>query len=653
MLQLHHFSMARDCGFVRPMWFCAGIWPLRSAWTRLAVILCLIILPGCDKRAEIANPESVGRSDSPLGVSSNDPAVIRAKNSTGQSPAAGPPRFRFRDVTEASGCRWRYRNGEESGHFAIVESLGGGVAAIDYDRDGDEDLCFSGGGQFDGPQSLRGLPPGLFRQNGELEFEEVSLVAGLDRPGHYSHGVFAADADNDGFVDVLLTGYGGLQLYRNQGDGTFREQSAPAGLTDSSWSSAAAWADVNGDSVLDLYVAHYVDWSFDNHPFCEALPPAVREVCPPRRFEPLPDLLYQGAGDGSFVDHSRAAGLRTDGKGLGVLICDLDLDGDCDVYVANDTVENFLYENIGNGLLRDQSLVSGAALSDRGVPDGSMGLDICDYNSDGLPDLFVANYESENCALYENQGQLLFRHVSQRTGITASGSMYVSWGTLANDLDLDGDEDVLVLNSHVLRFPENSTLRQPALLYENLGNGRLLDCAAKVGGPFLEPGLSRGLTGVDFDSDGDFDAVAVPLNDPILILQNEVMEQSSSAEPIHWVQIDLVGTRSTRDPVGARVTVETKQSRQVRQYRGGGSYASTHSRRLHWGLGATDVITRMEVVWPGGIKQEFTEVPIDHVLIVIEGRPDLIPLKTTPPKPRRNQSQWAPSQESYLAERDR
>jgi enediyne biosynthesis protein E4 len=563
------------------------------------------------------------------GCRPNSPPAKPAGNVSAPPPRSDQPQsqrvspFRFSDVSAKSGADWKYRNGEETGEFAILESLGGGVAAFDFDRDGDDDLLFPGGGQLAKP-SVTGLPGGLYRndlhRNGQsLQFTPVTAAAGMQAVGHYTHGAFAGDADNDGFPDVLITGYGGVQFWRNLGDGTLVEQAEGCQLIDPSWSSAAAWGDLTGDGTPDLYVAHYVDWSFDKHPVCDGSPPNEREVCPPRRFTGLPHSLFVGQGDGRFVESSTKAGLRRDGKGLGVVLADLDGDGDSDIYVTNDTEENFLYINSGTGRFEDFSLQSGAALSDRGVPDGSMGLDICDYNEDGLPDLFVANYESENCALYENLGQMLFRHVSQRTGITAAGGMFVGWGTLSNDLDLDGDEDFVVMNSHVLRFPTNSTLRQPPLLYENMGNGRFFDQAPTTGGLFSQSLLTRGLAGSDLNRDGAVDLVAVPLNEPVHVIENTLSNGNA------WLEIDLVGTTSARDPVGARVAVTTmsrntqqKNPTQFRQYRGGGSYLSTHSRWLHWGLGQAESIAKIEITWPGGGRQVLENVPTNHVIVVVE-----------------------------------
>lgn len=525
-----------------------------------------------------------------------------------------PTRIRFVEQTANSGVSWVYRNGEEAGRFTILESLGGGVGVFDYDGDGLEDLYFTGGGQFTGERELSGLAGGLFRNRGDWRFLTVTAQAGLDQPGFYSHGASVADYDQDGFPDVLVTGYGGLQCWRNQGDGTFQEVSQSAGLNDALWSSSAAWGDLNGDGMLDLYVAHYVNWSFDNDPFCAAPAPHEREVCPPRAYDPLPDTVYLSNGDGTFRDASQEMGLLSTGKGLGVVLCDLDLDGDLDIYVTNDTVENFLYENTGDGKLVDVALLSGTALSDRGTPDGSMGVDLFDYNRDGLPDLWIVNYERESCALYQNTGKLLFRHVSQPLGVTAVGGMYVGWGTACFDIDLDADEDIFVSNGHVIRYPTNAPLRQRPLVFENEQGKRFRNVAEQAGEYTRSPHMGRGVAAGDFDGDGDLDLAISHTNEPAALLGNE------SERGGHWLALRLIGTRSPRDPIGAVVKVQTQQGFQVRHLRGGGSYASTHTRLIHFGLGTESVVEQVEIRWPSGGRQILEVSAVDRVLHVIEPR---------------------------------
>ncbi|MBS0264641.1 MAG: VCBS repeat-containing protein, partial [Planctomycetes bacterium] len=269
-------------------------------------------------------------------------------------PADVKSALRFRDVTRESGLDFTYHDGQEAELFTLLETLGGGLAACDVDGDGAIDLVIAGGGRFVGPDQVAGLPPGCFRNDGTGHFTEISLAAGMTAAAHYSHGIAAGDYDNDGFPDLVMTGYDQLAIYRNNGDGTFSvAEPADVGLVDSLWSSSAGWGDLDGDGNLDLYVVHYVDWSFTHNPICRAAANSPRDLCTPKAFEPLPDSLYMSRGDGTFQNVSQDAGLRTDGKGLGVVISDLDADGRVDIFVCNDTTPNFLYRNLGGGQLQE------------------------------------------------------------------------------------------------------------------------------------------------------------------------------------------------------------------------------------------------------------------------------------------------------------
>lgn len=576
----------------------------REVYVVIAMFGIFWIIPGCRPTVPFGNEKSP------------ETEVPHSTDTTtdGARPPESPSTIRFFDRTLETGLVWTYRNDEEAGHYAILESLGGGVAAFDFDHDGDDDLFFTGGGRYAAGPSLSGLSGGLFRNQGVWRFLPVTGAAHVTESPFYSHGAAAADFDNDGFRDLLVTGYGGLQFWHNQGDGTFVSVTEVVGLSDPLWSSSAAWGDLNGDSILDLYVAHYTDWSFDNDPHCDGPPPDGREICPPRRFGSLPATLYFGNGDGTFRDGTEFAGLRSDGKGLGVVIGDMDLDGDLDVYQANDAIENFLYENRGRGILADVSLVSGTALSDRGVPDGSMGVDLFDFNRDGLPDLWVVNYEQENCALYVNSGKMLFRHLSQATGITAMGGVYVSWGTCCFDVDRDGDEDIFASNGHVIRYPTNSALRQLPLLLENLNLARFRNVAQGTGAYFRQPHLGRGAVISDFDGDGDVDLAVSHLNEPATLLSNETPPLGP------WLAVELIGTCSSRDAIGAIITLSSAGGVQTRHWKGGSSYASTNSCRLHFGLGLDTTIDAIDVRWPSGIRQVVSAPAINQLVRVIEPR---------------------------------
>ncbi len=575
----------------------------------LLLLLIWVTLLGCQPDVASSLPP---RPD-PASNSTNRTSIVNTVASpSAQQSAASRATILLADRATASGVNFAYRNGEETGNLAILESLGGGVGIIDFDQDGDLDLFFPGGGSFDDNCRPVGRSGELFRQFEPWKFTPVTLPAGLTTGARYTHGAAVADANNDGFPDLLITGYGGLEFYYSNGDGTFTEAAELSGLNDRLWSSSAAWGDLNADGSPDVYVAHYVNWSPENHPACMSVKGDRPDICAPRQFDPLPDTLYFGSGDGTYHDVSSASGLSTVGKGLGVLIADLDWDGEQDVYVANDTVPNFLYRNAGDGRLEDISDASGTAVNDRGLPDGSMGVDVGDFNMDSLPDLWVSNYERESFALYRNVGSSIFRHVSQSVGITSVGSGFVGWGTVFLDLDCDGDEDVFVSNGHVVHFPETAPVNQVPIVFENLAGKQMSNVADSGDGWTASAHPGRGCAAGDLDLDGDLDLAVSLVNEPVALLRNETQTDN------HWLQLRLIGTVSCRDAFGARVIVETNSGRRIRQVKGGASYASTSDACLHFGLGDTELLTSVDILWPSGVIQTLTDIVVDQRHIVRE-----------------------------------
>lgn len=531
---------------------------------------------------------------------------------------AGPDYIRMTDKTAASGVKFVYDNGRAAGFHTIVESLGGGIGLVDYDNDGSYDLFCPGGGRFDREKVSSGLPSALFRNLGDWRFVDVTEATGTGLSPHLSHGCSAGDYDHDGFSDILLTGYGGLQLFRNLGDGTFQEVSRQAGMDDMLWSSSAAWADFNGDQSLDVYIDHYVTWSPDNDPLCPGPGPGQREICSPRKFDPLPHIVYYSNGDGTFRDATSEALLNVQpgacGKGLGVVAGDIDLDGDIDIYVANDTVDNFLYLNDGRGAFEEVGLFHGVARDANGKAEGSMGTDLGDYNLDGLPDIWVSNFEQESFSLYRNDGNAQFVHVSQGTGITALGQLYVGFGTVFADVDRDGDEDFVVSNGHVINFPKSAPIRQEPLVLINDG-GRFSRAVFPAGGYFSSPHRGRGLASSDLDDDGDLDFV-FSHNDgePNALIANDTPPRGD------WLRVQLVGVRSNRGAVGAWIVLHTSAGDQLRLIKGGGSYESQSDLRPFWGLPEGAQVKGLTIHWPSGTVQEYPLANANQSLIILEPR---------------------------------
>ena len=558
----------------------------------LSAFLIVSLCDGCHKpSAEIHN----GSSPQPL---------------HGSSAVSGQAKIHFEEIAETAGVAFTYRNDEESGRFAIIESMGGGVGVFDFDRDSRLDIWLPGGGHYSGARQIEGRPTGLFRADGDGQrYQNVAEAAQVSLSRYYSYGVAISDFDQDGFEDVLMTGYGGVQFFHNQGDGTFEELAATAGLNDSLWSVSAAWGDLNGDHEPDLYLTHYVNWSFDNDPICTARPPEPRDVCPPRRFDPLPDTVYFSNGNGTFRDATADTGLRSDGKGLGVVLTDIDGDNQIDLYVANDTDMNFLYRN-ARGHFVDLSVASGAGLNERGLPDGSMGTAVIDFDGNGLPDLLVSNYEGEDPALYQNLGQFTFRHVSRIQGMSSAGKTFVGWGIAVFDAELDGDDDVMISNGHAIRFPGEAGLAQRALFYENR-EGRLVNVADSVGNYFVEKHRGRGLAMGDLDRDGRMDVISSAVNEPVSVLQNASMTSGSS------LSVRLVGRISPRDGTGAIVSWQDGSVRQVRWIAGGGSYASASDKTLLFARPQASMGGRLEIRWPHGQTQiEEVDSTLREIVIV-------------------------------------
>ncbi len=552
------------------------------------------------------------------------------------SPIAPPL---FEDITGTSGVAFRYRNGEETAdHVAILESLGGGAALLDYNGDHLLDIYLPGGGFYTGEdkKTIAGYAGKLYKNLGKNRFQDVTFEVGLEKRAggqswFYTHGAAVADYDRDGWPDLLVTGWGHLALFhnvavdeRNPARGRrFVDVTAEAGLSRGIvWATGAAFGDLDGDGFPDLYVCQYVNWSFANNLHCSD--GKILDICPPKNFDGLPHKVYRNNGKGCFVDVSEAAGLveagRDSCKGLGVVMVDLNDDGKPDIYVANDTTRKLLYINRSKrGAIRFEEVgsASGTAFDDRGNTNGSMGVDAADFDGSGKPCLWVTNYENELHGLYRNamgSNRIAFQFQTNVVGLAEMGQKYVGWGTAFLDADLDGWEDLFVANGHVMRFQhfEGVTRQQPALLFRNLG-GRFTDVRSQLGEYGRTNHLARGAAVGDLDNDGRPDLVICHQNEPTAVLRG------IGGTGNHWLGVQLVGAANA-DAVGTRAELRVGQRTLTRFVKGGGSYLSSSDRRLLFGLGDATKVDTLTVTWPNRDKQEFHGLSIDCYHRIQQGK---------------------------------
>ena len=532
----------------------------------------------------------------------------------GQLSAQESPgdRVVFTDVTRAAGIDFQHESGL-SKEKLIVETVGSGLAWIDYDNDGYPDLYLVNGSRISENRTSPGNA--LFRNRGQGTFENVTGKAGVAGNGSYGMGVAVGDYDDDGRLDLYVTNYGPNQLFRNNGDGTFRDVAAKAGVDSRRWGSSAGFFDFDGDGDLDLYVVNYLDYDPDDNPYCGLPREGYRLYCDIRMFEGAADQLYRNNGDGSFTDVSSSAGIANPaGKGLGLTFADFDGDGHPDLYVANDTIRDFLYRNNRDGTFSDVTYAAAVGFDANGEPQAGMGVDAADLNRDGLPEIFVTNFAYELNALYRNGPDLLFEEVSERMGL-GSGLLPLGFGTRLFDYDNDGDVDVYVANGHIennvhLYFPD-LTHAQTDLLYENRGTS-FRDVSAKSGDPFTIPAVGRGAAVADYDNDGDLDIAVSNSGGRAVLMRNEGGNRN------HWIAIRARGSESNSFGLGASVRVETEQGTQVGQVNNVASYLSANDLRVYFGLGRQQQVRSVEVSWPSGRKQILSNVPANQILEVTE-----------------------------------
>ena len=525
-------------------------------------------------------------------------------DSTDNIVAPKPGRAWWVDETDRSGIRFVYQNGRDGGHFTILESVGGGAALLDFDQDGDVDVFIPGGGSISTskPIEILGLPAGLFSNQGDGKFTDVSnLVESIPRPC-YSHGAFASDYNRDGYPDVLVTGYQGCQLLKNEQGKRFVDVTTSAKLDSPEWTTAAAWADVDRDGWADLMTVGYVQWNNEVDAFCGDTQTKTRDVCPPQNYAATRQHLFRNNRDGTFTEIANAFGSDAIGKGLGVVATDVNDDGWVDFYVANDQVANQLYLGGPTFPWHDSGVAAGVSGSEFGAPEGSMGVDAADYDGDGRPDLWVTNYELEDNSLYQNRGQNQFSHATVRAGLGGNGRPYVGFGTGFADFDMDGWLDLFVINGHVLYSTGRSAYLEPPILLHNVPAGtqrRFKDVSIEHGGPWFQKRIAgRGAAVGDLDNDGDLDLIVVRQNEPVSVLINQL-------QPADWVRLDLRGTTSDPDAIGSVVKAQIEGREIVRHIRSGSGYLSQFDQRIHLPVKEAVDIT---VTWPTGKSERFSRL---------------------------------------------
>jgi enediyne biosynthesis protein E4 len=533
----------------------------------------------------------------------------------------------FVDITKKSGVNFQYQSSHTSRKY-LIETMGAGVALFDYDNDGRLDIFLVNGAPLQDPTPKGTIPKKsgpaywnrLYHQKPDGTFEDVTERAGLQGAG-YGMGVAVGDYDNDGFEDLYVTAYGGNKLYHNNGNGTFSDVTDKAGVQGSGWSSSAAWVDLDNDGKLDLVVLRYLEWDFDDI-WCGEHQENARAYCHPDVFKPVSPLVYHNNGDGTFTEVAKQLGLDKPAKGLGIAIADYDHDGHIDLFVANDSMLEFLFHNKGDGTFEEIGLAAGVAVDGDGRTFAGMGVDFSDFNNDGWPDVIITDLANQRYALYQNNGDGSFTYASQVSGIGRITMTHSGWGNRFFDYDNDGWKDLLVAQGHDLDTIEmnypNLHYREPMLLAHNSGK-IFVDVSRESGDVFQQFWVARGLAIGDLDNDGRVDAVVTTNDGPAFLLHNETPSQN------HWLLLNLVGHKSNRDAIGAAVTLTTNATTQYATVSTAGSYQSSSDKRIHFGLGKETIVSRIAIRWPSGIVQVLKDVNADQLLRIDEPTASSVP----------------------------
>ena len=533
----------------------------------------------------------------------------------------------FIDITQSAGIDFKHENSATPSKY-LIETMGGGVAMLDVDNDGRLDLFFTNGARIDDPQPS-GRPPDksdprfwnrMYRQKEDGTFADVTEKAGVSGAGDGSYGMGAAvgDYDNDGFDDLYVTSYGGNRLYRNTGNGAFADVTGRAGVGAGGWSASAGFFDYDNDGKLDLFVTRYLSWTFQDNRHCGEKKPGYRAYCHPDNFDGATNILYRNNGNGTFTDVSVKAGIAdAPGKGLGVAFTDYDRDGFVDVYVANDSVQCFLYRNNRDGTFTEVGLLAGVGFNEDGKTFAGMGVDVADYDNDGHADIVVTDLSNERYMLFRQSADGSFREATNLTGLGGATLPFSGWSTRFFDYDNDGWKDLFVAQGHVMDTIEktspNLKYLQPPLLLRN-ERGRFV--RVMPGAAFKQEWAGRGAAFGDLDNDGDTDVVVSNAGQKAYVLRND------GGSLGNWLGIRTVGTRSNRDGIGSQITVVTAAGMsQHFTVNTAAGYLSASDKRVLVGLGNDSSAKRVEVRWPSGAVQTFDDVKSRQMLVATEPAP--------------------------------
>jgi hypothetical protein len=566
---------------------------------------------GC-KSKSAPQPEHAASSPSAPPTVTSPSAVV----SSAATRPAGP--VSFIDATAQAGIRFQHHSGA-FGKKYLPETMGSGVCVIDYDNDGWQDIFFVNSMNWPGHATTKSYPA-LYHNNHDGTFTDVTRQAGLAAET-YGLGCTVGDYDNDGFDDLYITAIGGSHLFRNLHSGKFADVTAKTGLADAGFPSGAVWFDYDNDGKLDLFVAHYAEWTLQADQFC-SLDGKHKSYCTPEAYKGESSRLFHNLGNGRFEDATKRAGLYDpSGKSLSTALIDYDGDGWLDLFVTNDTQANKLYHNNHNGTFSESGFAAGVAFSDAGKARAGMGTDAGDYDNSGRSGLVIGNFTDESMALYHNDGSGLFTENASISGIGAASAQSLTFGCFFFDYDLDGRLDIFAANGHVADdiavVRPNLHYAEPPLLFRNLGGGKFEDVSAKTGAALRQPMVARGAAYLDFDNDGDLDLVVTTNNGAARLLRNDNGNRNAV------LRMKLIGSRSNRDAIGAKVTVATETgSRQTVMVKSGSSYLSQSELPLTFGFGKPGAVkaVNIEIAWPSGRKESVSHVAVDQFVTIEEGK---------------------------------